>query len=249
MPQWTIRRVERTGSTNADLAELARDGAPDGTAVVADHQDAGRGRLGRVWHTPAGTALTVSFLVRPSAVATSLWSWLPLLTGVAVVDAIASASGVEARLKWPNDVLIGNKKVAGILVERVDTPDGSAAVIGVGLNVSQTAADLPDGATSLEHETSSRIVVNDVLEVLAAHLDAGYERWRADGGDPHAELAASYTKYCVTIGQQVRADLPGGGTLTGLAVGIDDLGRLVIEHGSDRTPVGAGDIIHVRPSV
>src|SRR3954468_2469752 len=149
-PWRTVEVLEESPSTNAELARRAREGAPEGLVVVAEHQSAGRGRLDRVWVTPPRAALTVSLLVDPAAVPVGRWPWLPLLTGLAVVDAVAAVAGLGASLKWPNDVLLGGRKVAGILTERVERDGGAVAVVGVGLNVSSTRAELPvETATSL----------------------------------------------------------------------------------------------------
>src|SRR5690625_1775078 len=195
---WSIQRVAATGSTNADVADAARAGAAEGLTIVADHQQAGRGRLDRSWHTPAGTALTVSFLLRPAEVPAARWPWLPLVTGVAVVDAVATvADGVSAGLKWPNDVVVNGDKLAGILLERVVTAQGPAAVIGVGLNVAQmprgepdgdgraTAGDLMDGAVSLR-SAGSDVDRDTVLGAIAAQLSERYHHWRSAKGDPVA---------------------------------------------------------------
>ncbi|MBO0786215.1 MAG: biotin--[acetyl-CoA-carboxylase] ligase, partial [Actinobacteria bacterium] len=139
-----VRVVAATGSTNADLLAEAAAGAPEGTVLVAEAQTAGKGRLGRSWASPAGTGLTFSVLLRPEGVPPTLLGWLPLLTGVAVAAAASEAAAVECRLKWPNDVLAGGAKLAGILVE------GQAAglVAGIGLNVCQRPADLPGPAAT-----------------------------------------------------------------------------------------------------
>ncbi|MFW6091869.1 MAG: biotin--[acetyl-CoA-carboxylase] ligase, partial [Actinomycetota bacterium] len=125
-----MSRVASTGSTNADVAAAAAAGEAEGYVLVADRQIAGRGRLGRPWSSPAGSSLSVSCLLRPPpTVGPGHWSWLPLLVGVAAVEAVRDAAGVEPRLKWPNDVLLDGAKLAGILVERVEgtgTPPGWA---------------------------------------------------------------------------------------------------------------------------
>ncbi|WP_211659026.1 biotin--[acetyl-CoA-carboxylase] ligase [Phytoactinopolyspora halophila] len=146
---WDVRRVAETGSTNVDVADLARDGAPEGIVLAAEYQRAGRGRLDRTWQAPPGTSLAVSFLLRPTDVAPERWAWLPLLVGVAVVDAVEQLTDIRAVLKWPNDVLVGERKLAGILVEQVQEEAGAAAVAGVGLNVAQRAEQLPPTGTSL----------------------------------------------------------------------------------------------------
>lgn len=239
MSRWRVHRVASTGSTNSDVAAAARAGEPEGYVLVADEQTAGRGRLGRPWSSPAGSSLSVSILLRPGPVAGSRWSWLPLLVGVAVVDAVHDAAGLPANLKWPNDVLLEGGKLAGILVERVDTPAGPAAVAGVGLNV--TAA--PDGAASLMGTGATR---DGVLDALLARLDHWYLRWRSQPELP--DLAAAYRAACQTLGRDVRAELPSGEAMTGRALTVDDAGRLVIGTVTGELAVGAGDIVHLRPT-
>jgi BirA family transcriptional regulator, biotin operon repressor / biotin---[acetyl-CoA-carboxylase] ligase len=140
-----VRVVEETGSTNADLLAKARSGAGEGLVLVAEAQISGRGRMGRRWISPPRRSLTFSVLLRP-AVPAGLLGWMPLLAGVAVASALQQAAGVEARLKWPNDVLVGGAKIAGILAERWT----NAVVIGTGINVLQHRGELPvPTATSL----------------------------------------------------------------------------------------------------
>jgi BirA family biotin operon repressor/biotin-[acetyl-CoA-carboxylase] ligase len=249
-PSWTtVEVLEEAGSTNAVVTERAqaagRAGAPHGLVVVTEHQTAGRGRLGRSWETPPRAALTFSVLVRPDpAAAGSPWPLLPLLTGVAVVDGIAAAGGPRCGLKWPNDVLVEDLKVGGLLAERIDTPDGPAAVLGVGLNVTTTADELPvPTASSLLLATGRapdrEAVLVSVLERLGDLLDA----WAR--GDSSALLAA-YRGRCVTLGRRVRAELPGGTSIEGEAVRIDDDGALVLRSDGGERTVSAGDVVHVR---
>jgi BirA family transcriptional regulator, biotin operon repressor / biotin---[acetyl-CoA-carboxylase] ligase len=246
-PGLRVEVVAEAPSTNALVADRARQGAPDGLVVVADHQTAGRGRLDRTWETPPGTALTFSMLLRPEVPARS-WPWLPLLTGYAVAEAL-TALGYDAGVKWPNDVLIGERKVAGILVERVDTADGPAAVVGVGLNTGMTEEELPvPTATSLSLEPGAAEPpdrTDVLLEVLAAIREA-YDAWRLGGGPAQTRLADSYAGACVTVGRRVRVDLPDGTVLEGQAVAVDGAGRLVVEAADGRREVGAGDVVHVR---
>jgi BirA family biotin operon repressor/biotin-[acetyl-CoA-carboxylase] ligase len=240
LPEHQVEVVEEAGSTNVLVAERARADGPEGLVIVAEHQTAGRGRLARTWETPARSALTFSVLLRPVVPAAS-WLWLPLLTGYEVTKALRAA-GFDAAVKWPNDVLIGERKVAGILVERVETASGPAAVVGVGLNVGMTADELPvPEATSLAIEGE----VPDRTELLGLLLDTlweGYVTWQEGGEAATTRLAASYAAACSTIGQRVRVDLPSGEVLTGTATGIDPSGRLLV----DGTAVSAGDVIHVR---
>jgi BirA family biotin operon repressor/biotin-[acetyl-CoA-carboxylase] ligase len=250
-PGLRVEVVEEAGSTNAVVADRARSGEPDGLVVAAEHQTAGRGRLDRSWEAAPRSSLTFSVLLRPT-VPGGRWPWLPLLTGHAVAAALR-AEGYAAAVKWPNDVLLGTgpdeRKVAGILVERVETDAGPAAVVGVGLNVSMTAEELPvPEATSLVLERPD--VVPDrtgLLVHLLVTLREVYDAWQTGGDEASERLAASYAAGCATVGRDVRVALPDGATLTGHAVEIDVNGRLVVSTGSgERTPVGAGDVVHVR---
>ena len=240
-----VEVVAAAPSTNALVAERARQGAAEGLVVVAEHQTSGRGRLDRTWETPDRAALTFSVLLRPE-VSAARWPWLPLLTGYAVARALR-AGGHDARLKWPNDVLLGpeERKVAGILVERIETPQGPAAVAGVGLNVSTLPEELPvPTATSLMIGSGAEPDRNGLLlEVLRA-LREEYDAWRAGDG---TALRAAYLSACATVGRDVRVELPGGRRLVGPATGIDAGGRLVVAGADGEMAVGAGDVVHVRP--
>ncbi len=238
---WQVEYVAATGSTNA----LAGARAEPGLVVVTDHQTAGRGRLDRSWETPAGVALTFSAVVDPG-VPDARWPWLPLLTGLVVAAAVRRATGVEATLKWPNDVLVGEQKLAGILVERVAPTGRPVAVIGVGVNVHQTA--LPVAAATSLALLGSPADRADLLEAVLAGLSAELADWRCVAGDP-TRLREEYTRACATIGREVSVLLPGERTLGGRAEEVDAVGRLVVVEGSgERVAVGAGDVIHVRPT-
>lgn len=239
--------MDATGSTNADLLAEAAGGAPHGSVLVADSQTAGRGRLGRSWLTPPGSALAVSVLLRPAVDAAGRLGWLPLLTGLAVLDGLdALASGVAASVKWPNDVLLrtagGERKVAGVLVQAVaGSAPGTAVVVGIGVNVTTPADALPETATSLL-AAGAEVDRERLLEVLLDRLRARYARW-VDGEVPQDELRAR----CSTLGRDVVVGRPGG-ELAGRAVDVDGTGRLVVR-GSDGTEVAvdAGDVTHLRP--
>lgn len=245
-----IEVLDQTPSTNAVVAERAREGAAEGLVVVTEHQTAGRGRLDRGWSTPPRSALPFSVLLRPS-VEPALWPWLPLLTGYAVVRTLVAA-GYRARLKWPNDVLVDGRKVAGILVERVEGPAGPAAVVGIGLNVRLPADALPvETATSLlvaADEPGQVPDRTDLLEDLVDTLVEGYDAWEAGGTAAQERLRASYTAACATVGVRVRVALPDGTDLVGEAEGVDENGRLVVRSGGASHAVGAGDVVHVRPA-
>ena len=244
-----VRVVAATGSTNADLLAEAAAGAPEGTVLVAEAQTAGKGRLGRSWASPAGAGLTFSVLLRPDGVPPMLLGWLPLLTGVAVAAAVSGAAAVECRLKWPNDVLAGGGKLAGILVE------GQAAglVAGVGINVCQRPADLPGpGATSvrIQNGGAGGELRERLLIAVLSGLASRYAAWTAAPGGPgdpwSSGLRAEYLRWCDTVGRDVRVLLPGDAALTGRSTDIDQLGRLVVMTSSGPVPVSAGDVIHVR---
>ncbi len=240
--------VAVTASTNADLAEQARAGAAEAAALVAEHQTAGRGRMGRGWEAPPASALTLSVLVRPG-VPSARWPWLPLLAGTAVAEAVSRTTGVDAGLKWPNDVVVDDRKLAGVLLERVETATGPAAVIGVGLNVSLRRDELPvPTATSLALETGAPVDRQPLLLAVLRTLASLYKAWAAEEGDPHG-LHLAYVRRCTTIGQRVRVDLPDGTVVTGTAESVDSSGRLVVASAGGRQTLGAGDVVHVRPVV
>jgi BirA family biotin operon repressor/biotin-[acetyl-CoA-carboxylase] ligase len=233
--------VPQTGSTNADLLEQARAGAAEGLVLVAEVQTAGRGRLGRSWSAPPGAGLIFSVLLRPSEVPPTRLGWLPLLTGVTVATAVRDQAGLPASLKWPNDVLVGERKLAGILAEA----HGDAVVVGVGLNVTLSQAGLPvPAATSLLIEGAASTDRTSLLVAILTELAGRYQAWRAE--PDAARLRADYLRWCATIGREVRAELPGGAVLTGTATDVDDAGRLVLRTPGGLVPVGAGDVVHVR---
>lgn len=238
--------VEQTGSTNADL--LARSAAGEdigGAVLIAEYQSAGRGRHGRQWQAPPRSLLALSVGVPTAGVGPDRWGWLPLATGVAVVDALAEVTGVVAGLKWPNDVLVDGRKMAGILAE-VAAP-APVIVVGLGVNVSLTDTELPGpAATSLAllgaSVTDRTVLAAAVLRRLADR----FAQWRAETGSGPT-LADDYRRHSCTLGSRVRASLPGGQALVGTAVGIDEAGRLRIDTGVETVVVAAGDITHLRP--
>jgi BirA family biotin operon repressor/biotin-[acetyl-CoA-carboxylase] ligase len=242
-PIWReVRVVAQTRSTNADLAAEARSGAAEGLVLIAEHQSGGRGRLDRQWESPPQAGILLSALVRPP-VDVAAWPLLPLLTGLAVVEAVAAVGKVESALKWPNDVLVDGLKLGGVLCERID----SAVVIGIGLNVSTTSNEMPvDTATSLlvaGGGTDREPLVKEVLRALARR----YSTWCDTGGRPDSVMPA-YRDRCETIGRDITLQLPGGETLQGTATAIDDEGRLVVTDRTtgESTPWLVGDVTHVR---
>jgi BirA family transcriptional regulator, biotin operon repressor / biotin---[acetyl-CoA-carboxylase] ligase len=240
--------VERTGSTNADVKAVA-GGAPEGLVIVAEHQTAGRGRLDRAWTAPPRSGLTFSALLCPDGVPAQRWGWLPLAAGLAVATAVSRTAGLDTRVKWPNDVLHGGRKLAGVLVERVGTPSGAAAVVGVGLNVTQREDELPTPqATSLLLAGGAVVDRADLLLAVLGELGRWYAAWRASGGDAdRCGLRQAYSDRCVTLGREVRAEFPDGTSVTGAARSVDVDGALVIQTAKGPRTVAAGDVTHLRP--
>lgn len=247
---WTsIEVLTSTPSSNAELVRRARAGARHGAVLVAEEQTAGRGRRDRGWSAPAHSSLMVSALVRPR-VDPSQWGWLPLLTAVAVADVVAFAGVARPEVKWPNDVLVGGRKIAGVLCEvvpeegtAVTNRPGAAVVAGFGLNVSQSAAELPHaGATSLLLE-GARTDRTALLRHVLHRLSHWYRRWESGDG---AGVQAAYESCSSTLGTRVRATLPGGRTLEGTAVALAEGGGLVVRVGADEVVVAAADVVHLR---
>ncbi|MEU3016324.1 MULTISPECIES: biotin--[acetyl-CoA-carboxylase] ligase [unclassified Nocardiopsis] len=243
------QRVEvlpEAGSTNTELVARSREGAPEGSVLVTEHQTAGKGRLGRGFTTPPRVALTFSVLTRPDVPGGQL-GWVPPLMGVAAVAAVRATTGLEARLKWPNDLLVGEGKLAGILAEAdFSDPEHPGVVVGMGLNVSQSADELPvETATSLRAH-SSEVPRETLLLAVLEEFGRRYTAWTRHRGDAEASgLADEYRGVCVTLGRAVRVHLPGGTFLDGTATGVDSQGRLLV---ADRA-LSAGDVVHVRPGV
>ncbi|GIJ25962.1 biotin--[acetyl-CoA-carboxylase] ligase [Micromonospora qiuiae] len=260
-----------TGSTNADVAAAAQAGEPEGLVVVAERQTAGRGRRGRAWQSPPRAGIATSVLLRPGQAvpdrgwlpaASVRYGWLPLLAGVALVEAVTRLAELEAALKWPNDLLIGGSKCAGILAEAVPGPtpgDPPAVVLGIGLNVTLRADELPEyptglPATSLHLAGATATDRDPLLRALLRSLADWYARWRAAGGDATASgLRDAYLAVCATVGREVRALLPDGTTLTGTATTIDQDGHLLLTT-PPPTPtspptthsLSAADLLHLR---
>jgi len=224
-----IHAFDTVDSTQAVLARLAGDGAAEGTVVTARHQTAGRGRRGRQWWDTPGESVLMSVLLQPS-LPTAQAPQLSLVAGLAVAEALAAAAGVAAQIRWPNDVLVGGRKVCGVLPEAVSRGDGRIGhvLLGIGINVDQSEfpPDLRHAATSLRLVTGT---AHDQRQLLAAVLDAldrRYGEWLAGG---FAELREEWRRWTSTLGERVRT----GDGREGVAVDVDETGALLVDAGLD----------------
>jgi BirA family biotin operon repressor/biotin-[acetyl-CoA-carboxylase] ligase len=243
--QWRVQRFEEIDSTNAYLKDRAREGAPEGLVAVADHQTAGRGRLGRPWESPPGANLLVSLLLRPACHPDDL-HLCTTAVALAAADACGEVAGVDVSFKWPNDLLVGESKLAGILAE-VEFAGGAppAVVVGIGINVAWPGPPEAEG-TCLNDVSGSaqpvdrKVLLDHLLYALAPRremLEEAQGRW---------VLADEVRRRCSTLGQRVRVSLPDE-ELTGMAHGIDRTGRLVMETETGLRTITAGDVVHLRP--
>ena len=234
--------VDVTGSTQNDLVTEVRNGnSRHGAVIVAEFQSAGRGRLDRSFLAPERSALLFSFFVRPLRDSTD-WGWLPLLAGQAVVAAIETGCnlGHGLKLKWPNDILIDEKKVAGILSERVDTPDGPGVIIGIGINVDERQDELPvTAATSLYLQGCMECNREDLLVAVLRIFSEYLKRWESKD----RKLLPEYETASATIGRRVQIVSPAGMIRESMAVGIDAGGALILANDEHVT---VGDIVHLR---
>ena len=230
-----VRWFPELDSTNRYLLDEARAGAPAGLVAVADHQTAGKGRLDRAWVAPPGASLLVSVLLRPS-IAVEHRHVVVMAAGLAMAESVEVVTGVIAGLKWPNDLMVGDRKLAGVLAEAA----GDALVVGVGLNVEwhEVPEDLAAIATACNLEGGHAL---DRRKVLDAFL-AGYSRHL----DDLVVARDAYRARLQTTGRRVRLE-QGAGTLTGTARGVDDAGRLVLERDDGSVvAVAVGDVVHLR---
>ncbi|WP_432888670.1 biotin--[acetyl-CoA-carboxylase] ligase [Kribbella sp. CA-245084] len=241
---WTqIDVLAETPSTNAVVAAAAAGGQAEGLVVAAEYQSSGRGRLGRTWTTPPRSALLMSVLLRPVTVEAARWPWLGLLVPLAVAAAVRAVAEVPAQVKWPNDVLVEDRKLAGILLERIEGP---AAVVGIGLNVTLRESEKPhEAATSLELEKAATTDRATVMAAVLRELASRYQAWVDAKGDPSVVLP-EYRELSATLGRAVRVELPDGTFLEGTARDLADDGRLIVDTADGPRPLAAGDVTHLR---
>ena len=232
-----------TGSTNTDAAELAAAGAVHGTLVIADRQQAGRGRRGRVWESPAGENVFMSIVLRPRIPAEKA-PMLTLVMALALAEGISAISGVQAGIKWPNDIVIHRHKICGILTEMHMNSDGSIrdVVIGAGINVNmqEFPASIRDMAGSLYTETGEKYDRNELIASVMEHFEKNYDIFAE--AESLAPLKAAYEKRLLNLEQEVRV-LDSTGEYTGRALGITLTGELTVEsENGNITEVNAGEV-------
>jgi BirA family transcriptional regulator, biotin operon repressor / biotin---[acetyl-CoA-carboxylase] ligase len=241
--RWRVDHVAIATSTNTELLAAAEAGsASDRTALMADHQTAGRGRLDRRWDAPSGTNLLVSLLFLEPAVRPSTLTQMVGLAALTAVERLGPLRPDSNRmgLKWPNDILLDEAKLAGILAQR-STATG-AVVVGIGLNIGWA----PDGAASLSGNLGIDVSPRTVLDAMLNELDA-FDALEERGDDLEVDVAERYVHRLSTIGQDVRVELPGDRFLDGRATGVDDHGRLLVEDEvGDAHVLDVGDVVHVR---
>ncbi|MCU1531745.1 MAG: biotin--[acetyl-CoA-carboxylase] ligase [Arthrobacter sp.] len=263
IPQLTV--VESTGSTNADLLRGVTEDPrawPDLSVLTAEYQSAARGRLERRWEAPARSSVSVSMVLRPvnaegRPLPTQSYSWLSLLAALALREALLETAAVPAELKWPNDVLVRGRKIAGILAQLGPLGEGAAppVVLGTGLNVTLTEAELPvPTATSVLLEGSATVDRTTLLKSYLSRFATLYRGFCNADGDPTAGLAGGPSLHkrveavLTTLGRQVRAQLPGDHEIIGHASRLDDYGSLmVVDSAAHEHVVTAGDVVHLRP--
>ncbi len=223
-----VHALDTVDSTQVALAQLAAEGAPEGTVVMARHQTAGRGRRGRRWWDAPGESLLVSVLLRPS-LPTARAPQISLMAGVAVAEALEAAAPVTARIHWPNDVMVGGRKISGILADAASTADGRVThvLLGIGINADQTEfpEDLVPLATSLRLATGAAPDRGRLFAALLSALERRYQDWLAEGFGP---LRAEWRRRASTLGDRVRT--PDGGV--GVAVDVAEDGALLVDAGA-----------------
>ena len=235
-----IRWFDRVDSTNRHLLSEAAWGCPEGIVAVADEQTAGRGRHGRTWNAAPGAALLVSVLLRPELPPERL-HLVTLAAGIAAAEAVQETCAFDARLKWPNDLVVGDRKLAGILAEATRTGSGGsgAVVVGMGLNVlSDFPPEIADLATACDRHGAGSV---DRSELLVAWLHAFDRRLGAID-----EVVAAATERSATLGRRVRVELARD-AFAGVATGMTREGYLVVSRDDGREQiVTAGDVVHLR---
>jgi BirA family biotin operon repressor/biotin-[acetyl-CoA-carboxylase] ligase len=239
---WRIEHFDEIDSTNTWLAARAVEGAPEGAVAVADFQSAGRGRLDRRWESPAGASLLCSILLRPDVGPDQL-QLVVASVALAARAALVRLSGVRPALKWPNDLIVGDAKIAGLLAEIVSVDERLAVVVGIGVNLTHEGpANVL--STSVRAESGVTISPPALLDILLDELEA--RRALLDSADGQAALRAEYRRALETLGQMVRVDRSQD-VIVGRASGVDEYGQLIVVVDGEEVAISVGDVVHVRP--
>jgi len=241
-----ILRFESLPSTNTELARLASEGAAEGVAILAEEQTAGRGRLQRAWSSPRGAGLYFSVLLRP-AIAPSDWPLITFVAALAVADALREAAGVQTDIKWPNDLLSGERKICGILAEAIETPAGRAVVVGIGINLTQNAfpEELAGVATSVSEVTGQQPERETILAALLRALSRWYSLLSEPGGRVKI-VAAWSSRSSYANGRLVRVS-NGEEVWQGTTCGVEHDGALRLNTtNGEMKLVRAGDVYSLR---
>lgn len=231
--------LDEVDSTNEEIKRRARRSAGQGLMVVADRQTLGKGRLGRSWESPKGTSVYLSVLLRPE-LAPSQVQCLTLASGLAVCNTI-NALGFSARIKWPNDIIIGNRKLCGILTEMsVEDNAVSFAVVGIGINVNNSAfpQEIENKATSLYIESGEACDRNEIIAALTKQLEQVYDEFVMGG---FQAIREEYVSLCATIGREIKAEVRGK-TIIGEAVDIADDGSLIVKTDFGLEHISTGEV-------
>lgn len=244
----TILRFDSIDSTNLEAMRQAKAGAPEALCIVAREQTRGRGRLDRSWQSPKDSGLYVSLLLRPRF-EMSAWPLITLMAALAVHDALMKACDLRADIKWPNDLCVNDRKLCGILAETVETQLGSAAVVGIGINLkADILASVPVEAVSIESVTGLQPDAEAILDALLEALGERYDLLHSAEGREHVVREwCAHSSYA--IGRQVRVTLSDE-TFVGKTCGLEADGALRVETEAGRVRiVRAGDVTALRPTV
>ena len=243
-----VLRFESLPSTNTELARLASEGAEEGVSVVADEQTAGRGRLQRTWSSPKGAGLYFSILLRPK-IATNYWPLITMMAAVAVYDALGEACRLQADIKWPNDLLSGERKICGILAESIETPAGRAVIVGIGINLTENAypSELADVAISVSGATGRPADREAILDSVLKWLTHWYSLLTESAG-PQSIVSAWSSRSSYAFGRVVQVS-NGDEVWQGTTCGIERDGALRLRTASDEIKlVRAGEVKSLRPA-
>jgi BirA family transcriptional regulator, biotin operon repressor / biotin---[acetyl-CoA-carboxylase] ligase len=237
---WRVEHFSAIDSTNSWLSQQAVDGSPEGLVAFSDYQSLGRGRLDRAWHAPERSALLCSLLFRPSAGVDQL-QLVVAAVALSARAALVRLCGLRPGLKWPNDLLVEDRKLAGLLADVVTTPDGLAVVVGLGLNLTASPDDV--AATDVLGETGITLSARALLDIVLEEIEWRY--WQSQNVEARADLRREYENALVTVGQQVRVERLND-VLLGVARGVDESGRLLVDVDGVTMTFSTGDVVHVR---